>query len=704
MNQPPKTIQIRTHQHVWRAKLASLKANLLGLRFSYRTVPVALLGIIFLAFGLLIPWLGFYQDDWQEVWFAHSFGLRVFIPFYANERPFNAGIHMLTHFLAGDVAWHWHILALVARWLSALAIWWCLRVLWPKNLAQVTWVAALYAVYPSFREHSLAVAYSPYYLLMAMEFVSFGAMLLAIRYPKRKVPLTLLGLATAAVPLFSIEHLFPLEFFRPLLIWSLLLETGGNRKQRLRRTIQHWLPYLILVALFLYWRLFIFGFVTYEPGLVERLAADPRMTMIELVQTVVQDGLEVAFFAWTQTLDFVRTISPSLRPYLVHWGLVLTSAALAGLYLSKLSKLSDESLENNTWSKQAILIGSFSFVFSGWPAWFTHLPIGLDISADRFTLVYMPTISLLLVGLVDYFLKNRAQKAWLLGIMIGLAIGFQFETADMFRSIQQEQKDVFQEMVWRAPGLQPNTLILSNPFPINLTSSGLLTIPVNWIYDDQPQYPQLHYMLFYISERLGGDLPGLESGLPVEKRYRSTTYRGSTDQAVVISYLPPACLLLVDPQVYGSTPRLAPEVQAAMQLTKPSQVLPEASGPARRLSGIFGSQPKADWCYYFEKADLARQQGDWQSVVQFSEDGLALTAGPSKKSLWELLPLIEAYPHNGEWSSAIKVTNNTLSAMPGMERALCQTWDRIEMNTEDTIEKTEALQKIRQMINCEPAE
>ena len=38
---------------------------------------------------------------------------------------------------------------------------------------------------------------------------------------------------------------------------------------------------------------------------------------------------------------------------------------------------------------------------------------------------------------------------------------------------------------------------------------------------------------------------------------------------------------------------------------------------------MFGSEPPHLWCYYFEKADLARQLQDWQSVLQLEKQARA---------------------------------------------------------------------------------
>ena len=56
---------------------------------------------------------------------------------------------------------------------------------------------------------------------------------------------------------------------------------------------------------------------------------------------------------------------------------------------------------------------------------------------------------------------------------------------------------------------------------------------------------------------------------------------------------------------------------------------------------IFGSEPQHGWCYYYEKADLAAQQGDWKTVASLGEKALSLGFYPSDSVEW--MPFLQAY-------------------------------------------------------------
>ena len=55
---------------------------------------------------------------------------------------------------------------------------------------------------------------------------------------------------------------------------------------------------------------------------------------------------------------------------------------------------------------------------------------------------------------------------------------------------------------------------------------------------------------------------------------------------------------------------------------------------------IFGEEPAHDWCYYYEKADLALQKGDFAEVLRLGEEAEQNGYHPDDKIEW--LPFILA--------------------------------------------------------------
>lgn len=98
-----------------------------------RFFPLILLVSIFLAYGLFIPWLGFYLDDWYIIWFRHFFGSAAFTEFFGQDRPFLAWIYMILTPILGNSPVAWQSFAVLTRWVLGLALWDLLKQIWPEH-------------------------------------------------------------------------------------------------------------------------------------------------------------------------------------------------------------------------------------------------------------------------------------------------------------------------------------------------------------------------------------------------------------------------------------------------------------------------------------------------------------------------------------------------------------------------------------------
>lgn len=657
-------------------------------RFSLRTVPLALLAACLAAFGLLIPWLGFYQDDWYQVWFGRAFGANIFVDYYAGERPFIALLYMLTTPLVGTTPLAWQVFGLLARWCAAVAVWWFLRLVWPRHARQTAWAALLFALYPGFRIQYAAVIYSHYFLQYAIQVLSLGTMLLALRKPRWYWPLTVLSMLGAAFGLFSSEYFFGLELARPVFLW---LELGAESlpfRERLKRTFRCWIPYLALLAGFLIWRIFIFHFPTYQPFYLQNPGASPFQLLLGLARTVGQDIVEMGLLAWGE-IGSVIAGAATLKPA------SLAGAALAfifGLavffYLLYLEgRPADEGAvkQPRSFAIPAILVGLFLLFASGWPFWFVDLGVNTDLNGgSRFGISFMLGSALLLVGLIDWLGRRYILKVAAVAVFAGLASGYHFLDADFYREVNRTQASFFQQLAWRVPGLKPGTLVLTNSFEQHvLSGDNSLTAALNWIYQPQPPY-SLQYMLFYLPTRIQtGNLAGVGPGVPVEKVFRTAVFTGSTDHALVIYYPYPQCLRVLDPQAHQDTPRpidMPREIKEAIPISNLDQILTGADPAAALPAALFKYRPdESSWCYFYEKAELARQQGEWGKVVALGDQALA----KEKKfgTTWELLPFIEGYARGGQPEKARQLTLEARRLNPDGRAVtlelLCSLWNRL---------------------------
>ena len=129
--------------------------------------PVALLLIGVLAYGLLIPYLGFYWDDWESVYLYHLHNPAIIFPYFA-ERPFSAFIYLILFPFTSMTPLVWQTVALVLRWIGVLFIYLTLNAVWPTRTWLNRWIGVLLLVFPGFLQQPVAVTYSRHFTAFAL--------------------------------------------------------------------------------------------------------------------------------------------------------------------------------------------------------------------------------------------------------------------------------------------------------------------------------------------------------------------------------------------------------------------------------------------------------------------------------------------------------------------------------------------------------
>lgn len=671
------------------------------------TFPLALLGVCLFSYGPAAPYLGFYWDDWPAVWYLHVLGPGGFSSVFAADRPLLGIIFTVTTTLVGETPLAWQFFAIFTRWLASLALWWMLISVWPRNRFQTGVVALLFAIYPGFLQQPLAVTYSADWIALSLFFSSFAMMIWAVRRPRFFWPLMGLSWLLAAYVMFADEYYFGLEFLRPVFLWIVHRETIPEPGRRLKRTILEYLPFLGIAIFFLYWRLFVHVSPRGQVSVFDRLQTDPLSTLLGLWWTVWEDLYEAAVQAWVQIFriqDITTFLGPRLIP--VYIAIVLFVTGIALMYLWRLRFAERETAEippppqaDPQWGLWAVGIGLLALLLGGWPFWVTELPIRLQFPWDRFTLALMFGTSFLWAGLLEFLVRSYRLKVLILSVMIGLAAGFHLHNANHYRKEWEAQKRLFWQLIWRAPGLEPGTTLVTTRMPLVFYSDNSLTAPLNWIYSPENHSRDMDYLLYDLQVRLGLALPELANNLPIEQDYRATTFTGSTSQVLTLYYPATGCIKILDPVDDQAYPLRHRSLGAAIDLSRPELIQPAPVEAARPPAHIFGPEPQPDWCTYFQKADLARQLGDWETVNTLARQAEAAGFSPDDPLEW--LPFIEAAAHQEDWQAALQMTLETRQASGQNAEILCRTWARIRDETPEGAEKTAALEQVVAELNCE---
>ena len=652
-----------------------------------KRIPPALILLIIaiLAYGLLIPQLGFYWDDMPMSWIRYELGPEAMTRYFSTNRPVWGLLYQLTTRLIPQVPVYWQIFALIWRWLGAVVVWGIVRELWKDKPRFALSVALLFLLYPGFNQQWGSFLYSHFFIVIFFYLFSIYLSL------KRK---TVAALIFSALNLWMMEYFFPLEFARVGFIWTSLRDEYPNPRDRVKPTLKLWTPYLAVFILAVLSRLFIFNNQIYGFGLMSQLKTAPLATLVLLIQNAFTSLWIVTIAAWIQIFTAINPAVHGVRTIALYIAVILVVFAITIFFLFK----QNEDLKNTKEAFYAIGLGLFLLPFAGAPFWLTGLSISLAHPASRFTLPFMFAVCLIVVGLIDLIKLPQVQYG-LLALLIGLAAGRQFLWSTDYLRDWQAQKNLFWQMTWRAPGLKPNTLVLMNE-ELSFYADNSISAPLNWIYAPENHSEQINYLLFYPTNRLDHSLPALQKDIPIQYDYIAGRFNGNTSQVVAFYYDPPACLRLLEPEIDTNNRFILEDsyMREASALSDPEQILASSSAI---MPNIFHPEPAHGWCYYFEKADLARQFGKWEEVAELGDTALKLNDHPNNPV--ERFVFIEGYAHMGNWDRALKLSKESYQVSKDyVGPLLCQLWKRIETETTRGLSerRSEVLSQVQNMFAC----
>lgn len=653
--------------------------------------PAALLLIGWITYLYALPSLGYYWDDWEIVMF-NKLDPALQFDFYIHDRPF-PWTYQLIHSLVGVNPAGWHVVTLLVRCAGVVFFIQSLILLWPRYENHLYWLGALLLVYPGFLQQSQSATKARHITTFLLFTVSIYLMVLAVKRPKwARLFFPLSWLATFA-HLFTTEYFSGLELMRPVILWMLLAGEQETKLQRLKRVALLYLPYFLITA-FYFWCRLVYLPVVFQTtsrigeisdtlgGFQDSLAG----SSLNILSRALMDFMYMIFQVWVNAiLEFERfSFQNRLAWFAFGVGIVLTLAF--GFFYDTREK--EESGDDHSSPGSIFLLGFLSFVLGAIPIWL----IGKDISAggwsDRFALAPLLGACLMVLALLLWFVRPAGQK-WILGFLLVFSIAAQIWMVNVYRRDWLTQLDFYWQLYWRAPALKPGTALFSFEQPsASVTHYADAGYALNVLYHYQTKDGRLPY--WYFPRRFHFDYVPDD---PFRYDLRNLEFEGNTSKGIgVIHQEETYCLRVLD-KIYANDPIL----EARDQLINVSNTARILSSPDARPPDpeIFGAEPDHGWCYYFQKADLARQEGDWKTVLALHKEAQQKDLRPMTGS--EYIPFIEAYAQTGNWQEAQKLTRTAYKMGNGMRKVLCNNWTRLgKLPTADL----QMVDQVKQSLEC----
>jgi hypothetical protein len=632
--------------------------------------PMALLLMAFVTYGYVLTSLGYYWSDWEVVFFtklapSYQFG------YYAEDRPF-PWAYQLIYFLVGSNPMGWQAVTLLLRATGTLFFVYALIQFWPEYRRQFYWLGALLTVYPGFVQQLQSAAFSRHIMTLFLFTLSLYLMALAIRRPALARLFFPLSWITTFLHLFTIEYFSGIELIRPVLIWVLVANGDRTDSRMLRKVALYSLPYLLATGFF-FWLRF-----AYFPDAFQTFARFDNISstlgefqvsfigaLLKFFNIGVLDLLYSTLQVWLNSITGFGDFTFQRRIAWFAFGL----GALVAFAFSFFYNTNEEETSNRSSSISVIFIGLLLFVASGLPVW----AIGKEVSTggwnERFALAPMFGATLTIVGLVLLIVRSTEQK-WVFGFLLTFSVATQIWIVNEYRRDWMTQQDYYWQLYWRGPALQSDTAVLSFEYPSRMITHYMdATWAVNVLYHFQIQDGTIPYMFINPENEYY-----FQPDVVVKQRARNLVFNGNTSDSVAILHQTDvSCLRVLDP-VYLHDPLLHEGHDRLIPLSNPSRIVPDPA-PVPPDTDIFGAEPAHTWCYFFQKADLARQTENWNEVLDLYDQAQQLGFAPGYGA--EYIPFIEAYARTGDWQKAYDLTVAADALTSQHKRMLCVNWVRL---------------------------
>ncbi len=647
--------------------------------------------ITLFSYGTQLPWLHLYIDDWIWAWTWEYYGAEGVRVYFSTNRPVWGLLYQLTLPLLDGNVLAYQIFALLCRFLASLTFFWFLRQIWPERSKVVFVAALLFTVYPGFALQPIAITYGHIFLVMAFLFLSLGLTARALQQNRPAYGLHALAGLLSILNLLMMEYFFTLEILRFFIIGLILFRTETNLPRLLVKTLRGWAFYGAILLSTILVRTFLLTQIQsnrYSFRWLAEFQAAPLQALGALLVKIAEDFWQTTFGAWLPALQRLLSLQIHLTSTAVTVFVALVVLAMAGLAWWFINAIREK-----RFTLEMIGLGVLAILAAGWPFWLTGLDVRPVEIFSRFTLPFMLGAALFMAGLITA-LPYRIVQSVLLAGLVGIAAGYHFQIANDFRLEWKYNQQLLWQIRWRIPDLEENTLLLLTDFPTRYYNLAALTTEINALYPYQPQPRRLAYS-FHYSRNLDESLKGLSTGQTVTGRNVTARLEGSTDRLLAAQYDLGRCFRLTEPDLDGGDPSLPEHLQRASRLSDLRRVL--TTPPDMPVhENWFGPEPQHTWCYYFEKADLARQGKKWTEVVGYWEEAESL--GFSPRDEMEKMVFIEAFAQTGQWQKAADLALSF--SLEERKNALCRLTQRIDRSTADSSAKNKFLTHVQDFAFC----
>jgi len=294
---------------------------------------------------------------------------------------------------------------------------------------------------------------------------------------------------------------------------------------------------------------------------------------------------------------------------------------------------------------EALIIGPLIVLLALIPIILADRQVLFIFDLNRYTLPAIPGAAIFLGGVLS--LLSPSLRRWPFFVLLLVSMLTHSANMTYHRQHWQLQQRLWWQLAWRAPQIETGTtLMVELPPGFRLMEGFNIYAPAGLIYHPPPVQTLSIY-----GEVLNNDTIAYVTGQRVFERYTRTVPITYDYHRVLVASLPEpsACLHVIGGQLLELSTSEDTLVRQAAPYSNPDLILIDAP-PAVPPPSTFGPEPAYDWCYYYQKASLARQGQDWETVLTLETEAAAQGLSPADASEW--MPFLTAHLQTGDSGGA----------------------------------------------------
>jgi hypothetical protein len=267
-------------------------------------------------------------------------------------------------------------------------------------------------------------------------------------------------------------------------------------------------------------------------------------------------------------------------------------------------------------------------------------------------------------------INSRRLRITVVALLVFMA-GF-VHYANAVQAVQETEtvQKFWWQVAWRAPGLKPGvTLVASYPTAIGIQEDYFIWGPANLIYYPENQHKIPIDIKLPAAVLTSDTINQIVAGKGEETPLRRGNYltRDFSNILVISQADDNTCVRILDGGMNELSVSDEDRIQLIARNSKIDNVTVEGASPEPPVL-IFGNEPPHNWCFYYQKASLARQQGDWQKVAQLGNEAQKLGLHPNDQIEW--MPFLQAYAMLGE-QKQVKGISTRINTEPYYQHQAC---------------------------------